>query len=181
MSPRRGITTGVGDQGQTRLFSGETVPKCGPRLEALGDLDELNAILGLARSQPIRAEIREDILGIQQQLFTAAGEVATTPGALDQLPARITLETAAALDQKCRAIESAIRLPTDFVVPGATPAGAFLDLARAVARRAERRLVALHAAGELRNECLLVWMNRLSDWLWLLARYEEGESTPLRD
>jgi cob(I)alamin adenosyltransferase len=54
-------------------------------------------------------------------------------------------------------------------------------LARAVARRAERRLVALHAAGELRNECLLVWMNRLSDWLWLLARYEEGESTPLRD
>ena len=80
------------------------------------------------------------------------------------------------MDAGCRALESRVDMPADFVVPGGALASAHLDLARAVARRCERRLVRLYDNGDLRDERVLAWMNRLSDYLWLLARSEDASS-----
>ncbi len=175
------ITTRQGDGGTTRLFSGEEVGKAHPRLEALGDLDELNSQLGLARSLAERAEVREALLPIQKRLFAASSEVATQPGGVKALADRIAPADVADLDGLCSGWEARIEHPKGFIIPGEKPGGAQLDVARAVARRCERRLAALSEQGELENAHLLAWMNRLSDALWLLARLEEGTSRPLRE
>jgi len=176
MKPPVRITTGQGDKGFTRLLSGEDVPKDAPPLEALGDLDELVSVLGVARLHAARPETREAILAVQRELFKVGSELATAPVQAAALPDRINGEAVSHIEEKSRALEASRPMPKDFIIPGATLAAAHLDQARAVARRCERRLVALHRSGWCRNEHLLAWMNRLSDYLWLLARSEEEPS-----
>ena len=171
---RRSITTGVGDRGMTRLFSGEEVSKDSPRPEACGDVDELVSALGIARAQVRKADVREAILYIQRSLFVVASELATSPQKHGLLKKHIDLSMVRELDRKRVALERQIALPRGFIIPGETVAAAHIDHARAVARRCERKVVAL-AGGEIPDEHLLVWMNRLSDYLWLLARREEGK------
>jgi cob(I)alamin adenosyltransferase len=180
MKPFPGITTGQGDKGFTRLFSGEEVPKDAPPLEALGDLDELVSVLGVARHHAVREETREAILKLQRELFKAGSELATSPDRTDSLPDRVDAPAVHRLEEQSRALETFRSMPEDFIIPAATLAAAHLDQARAVARRCERRVAALHRHGGCRNEHLLTWMNRLSDYLWLLARSEEDRSLPLR-
>lgn len=163
----------------TRLFSGEEVSKDSPRPEACGDIDELVSALGLARVHVQKDDVREAILYLQRSLFTVAAEVATSRGKLDLLKKRVGAAMVRELDGKRTALERRIRAPDGFIIPGGSPGAAHLDYARAVARRCERKVVAL-AGGEIPDECLLVWMNRLSDYLWLLARREEGRSLLLR-
>lgn len=181
-APRKSssITTRVGDRGRTRLFSGEVVSKDSPRTDAYGDLDELVSLLGLARSHARRREVRGRILRLQKELFVVGSELATDCKACGKLPRRVDAAMAAGLDKDCAGLEEGGKMPRDFIIPGASVAGSFIDLARAVARRCERNVVGLSRRGVVRNSHLIVWMNRLSDYLWLLARFEEKRSTPLR-
>lgn len=181
MNPHRSITTGQGDQGTTRLFSGEEVPKDHARTEAYGDADELCSILGVARASSTRADIREAIVEIQRDLFVVNTELATGRAGVTRLAQRVDTDFLAAMERQRSEWEKRINMPPGFVIPGGTPAAGFLDLARTVARRCERRVVGLLRSGELDNEHLLVWMNRLSDYLWILARAEEGDQRLVKD
>ena len=176
----RSITTKVGDRGKTRLFSGEEVYKNSSRPSAYGDLDELVSVLGVARCSARRKDVRNALLGLQRELFVVASELATTARHRAALEKRVDAAMLAKMEQRRSTLERRIRMPAGFIIPGATPAGAHIDHARAVARRCERHVVALSRRRIVNNRHLLVWMNRLSDYLWLLARREEGRSIPLK-
>ena len=161
----------------TRLFSGERVPKNSARTEACGDLDELVGILGVARAASRRKDVREAILEVQRGLFTIGSELATTAEKVRLLPRRVDANMIHQIDRKRKDLEARIKWPSGFIIPGGNPAAAHIDLARAVARRGERKVAGLVLTRVVRNQLVLVWMNRLSDYLWLLARLEEGKST----
>jgi cob(I)alamin adenosyltransferase len=169
----RSITTKTGDRGTTRLFSGEEVPKHASRVEALGTVDETVSALGVARAAAQRIETRDAIRQVQKDLFAVGAEIATSLDALDLLSRRVDDALLADLEARRDRLEAQTPWPQGFVVPGANPASAHIDHARAVARRLERRVTSLVDEGVIANRTLLVWMNRLSDYLWLLARSEE--------
>lgn len=174
------IATKTGDAGTTGLIYGHRVPKNHPRVEACGSLDELNSALGVARAGADREFIRGNLFWIQKSLVDVMGEV----GVLTQdLPryikdgfARVTPELTAKLDQLVGEIEAQKVSFKGWATPGATPGSAALDLARSICRRAERRVYDLHAAGELPNAEILIFLNRLSDVLWLFARWVETKA-----
>ncbi len=172
----RSITTGVGDKGETRLFSGETVDKHSSRPDTYGDIDELVSALGLARVHCTQAETASALLYIQRHLFVIGSEVATMPSALERLPRRIDRELLDELDTMRSRLEAEISLPKGFIVPGGNAASAHLHMARSVTRRCERKLVGLHRQGQIANDYILVWMNRLSDYLFLLALAEDHDT-----
>ena len=168
------ITTKTGDQGFSRLFSGEKVLKNSARLEAYGDLDELVSLLSIARHHVQNEILKDDILFLQRNLFTLASELATTAEKLSRLKTRVDDQMLQALEQKRTALEDQVEIPKGFVIPGGNSlAAAYLDLARCVARRCERKIVGLLEKKEITNEIVLIWFNRLSDYLYLMARFEE--------
>jgi len=169
------ITTRQGDDGHTRLFSGETVAKSHPRPSTYGDLDEAVSALGLARSLVRAPRVAAELLIIQKILFLVGAELATSPGRLQRLPERLGPAHLEALDRLGAELEEAVPLPPRFVVPGAAPGSAALDLARSIVRRLERSVVALGETepAVMANPVLIPFLNRLSDILFLLARYEE--------
>jgi len=179
MKATHSIITRLGDKGMTRLFSGEEVPKNSVRAEAFGDLDELVSVLGVARAASRRKDVREAILDVQCGLFVIGSELATTAEKVKLLPRRVDANMVRQIDRKRKDLEARIRRPSGFIIPGRKLAAAHIDLARAVARRCERKVAGLVLARVVRNQLLLVWMNRLSDYLWLLARSEEGKSLAL--
>ncbi|MGZ6273794.1 MAG: cob(I)yrinic acid a,c-diamide adenosyltransferase [Candidatus Limnocylindrales bacterium] len=186
------VATGRGDDGTTGLlFGGERVFKDDPRTEAYGAIDEAVAALGLARAElGLKAQygtlprvldrLPELILRFQRELFVAAAQLATAPGAADrQTPgeSRVSAEMVASLDDLLAQTEAAIELPREFVVPGETRLSASLELARTIVRRAERRAVAIGRSDPLPGDQLVPYLNRLADLLWILARAaEQGES-----
>lgn len=174
------ITTKVGDRGTTFLFSGEEVSKDCARTNAYGDVDELVSVLGVARAQATKLDIRDTVFWLQSELFIVAAELATETDALTLIKERIDEARLTQLDDRRVALEAKIKMPKGFIIPGGTPVAAFIDHARTIARRCERRAVGLHTEGLIHNGHLLVWLNRLSDFLWLLARYEEGDATVLK-
>ncbi len=181
MHSRPSITTRIGDKGTTQLFSGETVSKNAPQTHAYGDLDEVVSLLGIARSLTPHATTAERLIWLQRELFVLGAELATSTGAKELLGRQVDDAMLATLDQEREALEATITMPTGFVLPGGTPAAAQLDLARAVTRRCERRTVGLVEVGLLENPLVVVWLNRCSDYLWLLARAEEGDATLLKN
>ena len=174
------ITTRTGDTGTTGLMYNRRVSKCHPRVEAYGTVDELNAALGLARGLSPHAFIREALLPIQQQLVTVMGELATAVDDLARYVADgypvVTAALTAGLDRLVAEIESQQIAFKGWATPGATPDAAALDLARTTARRAERRVCELHEDDQLRNPEIIVFLNRLSDLLWLMARWVENRA-----
>jgi cob(I)alamin adenosyltransferase len=177
------IATRTGDTGTTGLMYNRRVSKCHPRVEAYGTVDELNAALGLARGLTPHAFVRDNLLPIQQQLVTVMGELAT---AVDDLPRYVadgypvvTAAFTAGLDRLVAEIEARQIAFQGWATPGATPDAAALDLARTTARRAERRVCALHEADQLRNPETTVYLNRPSDLLWLLARWVESRTAEI--
>lgn len=174
------MAAGEGDRGLTRLFSGEQVPKNSARTEALGDLDELVSLLGVARASSRRKEVREAVLEIQGVLFVVGSELATTADKVKRLPVRVDAGMVRELERKHQKLAARTNRPNGFIIPGGNPASAQIDLARAIARRCERKVAGLVLGRVVRNQLLLVWMNRLSNYLWLLARREEGNPTLLR-
>lgn len=177
------ISTRKGDEGQTDLMFGRRVSKADPRVNTYGILDEVNAILGLARVDAGEPLVRSSIAKIQTDLVLVMGELATHEDDWATYRGKgggvVGESMLGELDELVRVLEEERGISfARWAVPGAAGnrAGAVLDMARTVVRHGERAIVALSEAGKLPNPLLLRWVNRLSDLFWLLARLEEGDS-----
>jgi cob(I)alamin adenosyltransferase len=171
--PRRAsarVTTRTGDGGETSLFGKGRVRKTDPRIEALGDLDETQAVLGLARSLAPRSSLGRELLELQRGLYVVMAEIATPRGDLDRLKERLDGTAVTRLEGVLEALKKSTPVEGRFVIPGENGIAASLDHARTVARRAERRVVACVDEGYVSGDHLLPWLNRLSDLLFVLAR-----------
>ena len=168
---------GAGDKGQTSLLYGGRVSKNSPRPEAYGTVDELSSTLGLAKALCVQQYSREVIDDIQKDLGIVAAELATEPERHDQLAEHgwvVTDEMIKKLEKHIVDIEGKVTMPKVFIIPGSTAGAAAVDMARAVVRRAERRVIGLMEIGELPNQNVAAYLNRTSDVLFALARYEEA-------
>jgi cob(I)alamin adenosyltransferase len=177
------IYTGKGDDGSTGLFYGGRVGKDDTGPEAYGAVDEAVSALGVARAAAA-PEAAAQILEVQRGLFVAAAELATAPGKRDRLEAGVSLVTAEMVSALEAAIDGAVAatgLPEGFVVPGETAAAAALDHARTIVRRAERRAVAHDRRSGITGSLVVPYLNRLGDYLYVLARAAEGSWRPSRD
>lgn len=166
------IYTKTGDAGHTGLFGGGRVEKDHPRVEAYGDVDELNAFIGLARSIEMMPRIDEVLVPIQRDLFSIGALLATPDHdkMREQLQkARIDDERIAELERAIDDCERELEPLRSFIVPGGTPKSSALHVARTACRRAERRVVALNREVGL-PELAIIYLNRLSDLLFMLAR-----------
>jgi len=166
------IYTKTGDAGHTGLFGGGRVEKDHPRVEAYGDVDELNAFIGLARSIEMMPRIDEVLVPIQRDLFSIGALLATPDHdkMREQLQkARIDDERIAELERAIDDCERELEPLRSFIVPGGTPKSSALHVARTACRRAERRVVALNREVAL-PELAIIYLNRLSDLLFMLAR-----------
>ncbi len=170
-----GIVTKTGDDGLTGLWSGERVRKDDPRVEAYGTVDELDSILGEAKHWLKRDDCRRIVEEVQRDLYRLAGQLATRSGSFSR---PITGADEERLAGYVQGLEAEIPL-TGFVIPGSNPQSARLDVARAVCRRAERRIVTLAWDADVPRE-LRRYINRLSDLLFMLARAEEVSDGGIR-
>jgi len=171
------IYTRKGDDGTTGLWYGGRVPKFAGRPEAYGSVDEAVSALGLCRAatEP-GSELRADVLRIQTELFVAGAELATAPEAAERLEPGVSKVTAEMVDRLESDIDrymERVDLPPKFVIPGGTELSARLDLARSSVRRAERRVSALKSEGELADDTVLRYLNRVSDALFAMARFAD--------
>ncbi len=157
------------------------VPKSHPRVEAYGTVDELNAALGVARATATESFVSENLFSIQKELVGLMGELCVQPEDLERYVkdgySLVTVAMTAKLDALVKEIEAQSVSFKGWATPGATENSAALDLARTICRRAERRVFDLQATGELKNAEILIFLNRLSDLLWLLARWMETKSS----
>lgn len=174
------IATRTGDAGMTGLMYNRRVSKCHPRVDAYGSVDELNAALGMVRASSAEDFVRVNILAVQKDLVTLMGELAT---GVDDLPRYqkdgfepVTQAMTAKLDVLVQEIEAQKISFKGWATPGATLNSAALDVARTTCRRAERRVCALHETGQLNNPEIIIYLNRLSDTLWLMARWVESQA-----
>ncbi|HEV8682050.1 MAG TPA: cob(I)yrinic acid a,c-diamide adenosyltransferase [Actinomycetota bacterium] len=171
------IYTRSGDDGTTGLLYGGRVSKADPAAEAYGTADEAVAAIGLARALSNQPALQAILLGVQRDLFVVGADLATNPSQRGKLRPGVSLVTAEMVEALERAIDETVEdhpLPGEFVVPGATRVSAALDVARTVVRRAERRAVDLQASGGEVNPEALRYLNRLSDFLFVLARWQAG-------
>ncbi|MEZ0325553.1 MAG: cob(I)yrinic acid a,c-diamide adenosyltransferase [Fimbriimonas sp.] len=162
------IYTRTGDDGTTGLLGGTRVPKCSARIVAIGEVDELNAVVGLALCSALEGRLKDELCTIQNLLFDMGAELASPSDG------RIQAKTLA--ERHARFLEGSMDRMSDdlpplkqFILPGGSELAARLHLARAICRRAERSVLELHETEPQRAE-LLVFLNRLSDWLFLAAR-----------
>lgn len=160
------VYTRTGDSGETSLVGGARVSKASLRVEAYGDVDELNSLIGLARSVGDDGEIDEALALIQNDLFTVGGDLASPVEV--EVP-RVAESFVTTLEELSDRFLKELEPLKEFILPGGCEAGATLHLARTVARRAERRVVALGETEEINSETV-VYLNRLSDLLFILAR-----------
>lgn len=173
--------TTKGDDGSTGLLGEGRVPKYHARMEALGALDEASAALGVARAQAAGEGSGEVILQAQRDLYKLMAEVAATPENAERFRT-IGPERVEWLEQQTDRLSQTVEVSKEFILPGDTPGGAAVSLARAVVRRAERRVVALFDAGEVKNEHLQRYLNRLSSLCFVLELVENraaGRSTSI--
>jgi cob(I)alamin adenosyltransferase len=171
------IYTRKGDDGTTGLWYGGRVQKHAGRPEAYGSVDEAASALGLARAAADSGgELYADILRVQNELFVAGAELATAPEAAGRLEAgvsKVTPEMVERLESDIDRYMERVDLPPKFVIPGGTELSARLDVARTAVRRAERRVTALKDAGDLADEIVVTYLNRLSDALFAMARFAD--------
>lgn len=173
------IYTRKGDDGTTSLWYGGRVPKTDARTEAYGSIDEANSALGVARAlckADNQADLHTTILSLQQDLFVAGAELATSPEAAGRLQdgvSRITDGMVEALEVDIDRYMNQVDLPPQFVIPGGTELSAALDVARTAIRRAERRVVELSESEALASDSVLRFLNRASDLAFALARFAD--------
>jgi cob(I)alamin adenosyltransferase len=164
------IYTKTGDRGETGLFGGPRVSKDAPRIEAYGTVDELNSVLGVARAQTVPADVDALLQQIQNDLFALGAQLATPDPAAHQT-GMVGSAQIVALEKAIDHFEGRLEPLKQFILPGGTPAAAHLHLARTVCRRAERRVVTLaRESSEPIAVEIVVYLNRLSDLLFVLAR-----------
>ena len=181
------IYTRTGDDGTTGLFYGGRVRKDDPRPEAYGTVDEAQAAIGWARATANAAtgagpngELDDILVHSQRDLWVLMAELATLPANEHKLVAgktRVTADMVDALEPLIDMATARFEMPTDFVIPGGTPVAAALDVARTIVRRAERAALAVAST----ESHVVPYLNRLSDLLWALARWQEGTSVRAKD
>ena len=164
------IYTKTGDTGGTGLFGGARIPKDSPRIDAIGTIDELNACVGTARSQIRDAEIDNLLHRIQNELFNIGADLATLDSHAKSNQLRISEDFVGALENDIDRLENELAPLRNFILPGGSVAGSTLHFARTVCRRSERSVVTL-AESESINPAILPYLNRLSDFLFVLARF----------
>jgi cob(I)alamin adenosyltransferase len=163
------IYTKTGDTGTTALFGGKRVSKSDLRIETYGTVDELNAYIGLLRDQSVNSIRKEVLIEIQDRLFTIGSILATEPANTKvKLPA-LREEDVAFLEKQIDGMEEALPPMRSFVLPGGHQSVSFCHIARTVCRRAERHVIALHAAEPV-DTMVIKYLNRLSDYLFVLSR-----------
>ncbi len=168
------IYTRTGDQGETSLFAGGRISKAAARLHAYGTVDELNAILGLALAAGVGG-LAEAVQRVQRDLFALGADLATPLDARSEWVVRVEPELAERLEREIDAWQAQLPELRNFILPGGTLGAAFLHQARTVCRRAERWTVSL---GEMEpvNSHAVVYLNRLSDWLFVAARQANADA-----
>ncbi|MCW5634886.1 MAG: cob(I)yrinic acid a,c-diamide adenosyltransferase [Rubrivivax sp.] len=158
------IATRTGDDGTTGLGDGTRVGKDHRRVAAMGDVDELNSSLGVLLAEPLPADVRDLLVTVQHELFNLGGELSIPGYSL------VTAEAVAGLDAALARHNAALPRLAEFILPAGTRSAALAHVSRTIARRAERSLVALAAAGEAVNDAPRQYLNRLSDLMFVLAR-----------
>jgi cob(I)alamin adenosyltransferase len=170
------VTTGTGDAGYTSLLGEQRVPKYHPLPEAFGAVDEATSALGVARASTADATVKETILRMQQDLYVLMAELATPPEHQAAVGMRVAPEQVAWLDSLEDRPKQEVEIPNKFIIPGDSIVGAELDLARTMIRRAERQVARLTHEGAVQNPDVLRYLNRLSDAVFILARYIEAKA-----
>ena len=177
-SYRKRLYTRFGDNGETSLLYGGRVSKNDLHTEAYGITDEAVSAMGLARALSQDQRVQDLIRELQKELFTIAAELATEPDKYELFQQHfkpVTPEMVQNLEKTIDSLEEGVEMPNVFILPGGSPASAAIDLARCIIRTAERRVVALREAGKLTNDLIVIYLNRLGDLLFVLARYEDRE------
>ena len=182
------IYTKKGDDGTTGLLYGGRVPKDHVRTEVYGTLDETCSALGLARSGGLGERVQEIVVRLQREMFVVGAQLATADENQSKLVdgvSRVTAEMTRRAESEIDELVAEHPLPDEFILPGETLGSAGLDLARSTIRRAERQAVAMDRAGLVPDGEILRYLNRVSDLLFVLARYEEAargkRAAPSRD
>jgi cob(I)alamin adenosyltransferase len=163
------IYTRTGDEGETGLFSGGRISKGHARLHAYGTVDELNTILGLVLAAGVDESLRIVLERVQSELFLVGADLATPLNALSKAIVRIPADLTAQLESEIDGWEESLPALKNFILPGGSLSGAFLHQARTVCRRAERWVVVVLESEPVNPE-VLRYLNRLSDWLFVIAR-----------
>jgi cob(I)alamin adenosyltransferase len=171
------VTTGTGDTGYTGLLGEQRVPKYDARPDTFGTVDEATSALGLARAAAQDPKVKEIIYRVQQELYLLMAELATPPENYEKMGFRMTVEHVQRLEQVEEELKREVEIPNKFIIPGDTLDGAALDLARTIIRRAERMVVKLLHDGVIANGEVVRYLNRLSDLIFILARYVEVKSS----
>lgn len=175
--------TRKGDEGYTDLL-GDRVPKYDPRPEALGTIDEATAQIGLARAISVSERTTSILIDVQRDLYLMMAELAFTQE-MQQQRYHVTQEHLDRIEQETDRLADEVVLPPQFILPGDTHAGAAMDVARTVVRRAERLVVRLLHEGAIDNMLIAAYLNRLSSLLFILGRYEDHlagiQSTPAKN
>lgn len=169
------VTTGSGDTGYTSLLGEQRVAKYDARPESFGTVDEATSALGLARATTSDPRVKDIILHMQRDLYVLMAELATPPENLDAVGMRITSEHVAWLETTEEALKAEVEIANKFVIPGDSLDGAALDLARTVIRRAERLTAKLLHESIITNGETIRYLNRLSDVVFIVARYLEAK------
>lgn len=178
--PRERIYTRHGDDGSTGLFYGGRVPKDSTLPRAYGSVDEAQAVLGMARAEAgAGSEVELMLVPIMRDLWVLMAELATLPENRSKLTpgsSAVTTDMVARLETSIDGLDARFEPPTEFVVPGGNTVSAWLDIARTVVRRAERHSISAAPSPSQ----VVPYLNRLSDLLWTMARWQEGQSLPVR-
>lgn len=172
------IATRTGDTGDTGLLYGGRVRKTDARVEAYGAGDEAVSALGMARALCKDQFVKQHIFALQKEIFTVNAELATARDSrrlLEKHFPTVTAQMTSGLDALLSELEAQVEMPRSFIVPGGSAGSGAIDLARTIVRRTERAAVALFDAGELANAEVPRYLNRLSDVLFMLARYEDRD------
>jgi cob(I)alamin adenosyltransferase len=168
------VTTGTGDTGYTSLLGNQRVPKYDERPDTFGTVDEATSALGLARALCKSERACDVILHAQRDLYVLMAELATLSENLDAVGMRMTPEHVRWLETTEEELKTEVEIPNKFIIPGDSPDGAALDVARTIIRRAERMTAKLLHEGVIANIETVRYLNRLSDVIFVLARYLEA-------
>jgi len=169
------IYTRTGDKGETSLFGGKRVAKDSPRIRAYGTVDELNAVLGIAHSNCTDESLRGTLQQLQNELFLVGADLATPFSVKESKTVRVSESHIKRLEQEIDRHDEALEPLANFILPGGTLCASTLHFARTVCRRAEREIYQLSQLEQI-NEHVIVYLNRLSDLLFVLARFANARS-----
>jgi cob(I)alamin adenosyltransferase len=170
------VTTRTGDDGYTGLLGSGRVPKYHRRPEAYGILDEATSALGLARAFAQDRTLQDWIYMLQKDIYTLMAELATPPENYEKVDFKIRPEDVERIERLGDELKQEVEIGKEFIVPGGTVTGAALDLARTIVRRAERHIARLYHDADITNPDVLRYLNRLSDLIFILARWEEARA-----